>query len=166
MKPMLFVLGIALGLSTYPISAYSGDDPILTKEQRKAVEKAEKLRKQYPLWLTVEESNIDGMPAQVIGYVGWCGGNLHWIFCSSSPITTEGQYVITRAKWEQTGEEFTMRCPTPNSRNHCSVLATGRYPARKLGWSHWPDSIAILGNVDQKITVITFDSKHPVNSLK
>jgi len=130
---------------------------LLPKEQKKAIEKAEKLRKKFKGWFTVLESRVDNEPVYVVGSVGWCGGNLNWIFCTNSPILAGGAVAYVRGRWEETGEEFWMRC-SPGEAYFCTSLAPGRYPAKKLSrfWYWGLYTHSLLANVGGELKSVTF----------
>lgn len=129
--------------------------PELTKEQKKALGKAEKERKKYPDWLTV--TSIEGyyVPPQAVGYVGWCGGNLSWMFCMSTPITTAGgEAKYFRARLESTGEEMALVCATGFSGR--LVLLPARYPAKKgRGLNRLLGIVYVLANHNGKLKKLT-----------
>ncbi len=132
--------------------AKSGETGELTKEEKKKIAEAEKQRKKFPDWLVVASSSTTIAPVQTVGYVGWCGGNLSWIFCLSSPLTMGGGTTAYHVGYlESKAYEQTLECLISFFPLRRVALPPGRYPARAghLGW------IQLLANVDGKIRKVS-----------
>jgi len=155
MRKRFWALALIL-LIAIPCAAQQTVEPAperqLTKEEKKALVKAEKERKKYPEWITVLEQRSVLVQPRAVGYVGWCGGNLSWMFCVSSPINTAGGEVkFFRARFDSTGQERDLVCEAGLTSGRL-ILYPGRYPAKKRRFA---GLVEVLANHNGKLKKLT-----------
>jgi len=130
-------------------------DRQMSAEQKKVLREGLKLRKKYPLEVMVTNSKVVALGQQQVGTIGWCGGNLSWIFCMSQPISVDGGNRIV-LEIQIRGERYHQgSCPS-GLFEKCANLASGVYPA-SLG-TRWdsPRRLRVLANVGGKLQKVTF----------